>query len=69
MEATGVYCMPVRHILESDFQLILANASLIRNVLGRTSDANHAAWIADLLAHGLIRATSCQRNRSRNYET
>jgi transposase len=50
MEATGVYRKPVWHVLCLDFDLILANASHIRNVRGRKSDANDAAWIADLLA-------------------
>jgi transposase len=57
MEATGVYWKPVWHVLCHDFTLVLANASHIRNVPGRKSDANDAAWIADLLAHGLIRAS------------
>ena len=37
--------------------MILANAAHIRNVPGRKSDVNDATWIADLLAHGLIRAS------------
>ena len=57
MEATGVYWKPVWQVLCHDFNLILANASHIRNVPGRKSDANDATWIADLLAHGLIRAS------------
>lgn len=57
MEATGVYWKPVWHILEGRFQLILANAAHIRGVPGRKSDTNDATWIADLLAHGLIRAS------------
>jgi transposase len=57
MEATGVYWKPVWHVLCHDFRLVLANASHIRNVPGRKSDANDATWIADLLAHGLIRAS------------
>ena len=57
MEATGVYWKPVWHVLCHDFKLILANAAHIRNVPGRKSDANDATWIADLLAHGLIRAS------------
>jgi hypothetical protein len=36
--------------------LILANAAHIRNVPGRKRDVNDATWIAELLAHGLIRA-------------
>jgi len=57
MEATGVYCKPVWHILEPEFELVLANAAHIRNVPGRKTDVNDAMWIADLLAHGLIRSS------------
>jgi transposase len=55
MEATGVYWKPVWHLLEDSFALILANASHIKAVPGRKTDVNDATWIADLLAHGLIR--------------
>ena len=56
MEATGVYWKPVWHILEDEESLtpVLANPQHIRNVPGRKSDRKDAAWIADLLAHGLI---------------
>ena len=57
MEATGVYWKPVWHILEGSFELVLANAQHIRNVPGRKTDVNDAMWIADLLAHGLIRSS------------
>jgi transposase len=57
MEATGVYWKPVWHILEENFELVLANAQHIRNVPGRKTDVNDATWIADLLAHGLIRSS------------
>lgn len=57
MEATGVYWKPVWHILEAHFELVLANAQHIRNVPGRKTDVNDATWIADLLAHGLIRGS------------
>jgi len=58
MEATGVYWKPVWHILDDgDFKLILANASHVKNVPGRKTDVNDATWLADLLAHGLIRAS------------
>ena len=57
MESTGVYWKPVWHILEGHFELILANASHIRNVPGRKTDVNDATWISDLLAHGLIRGS------------
>jgi transposase len=57
MEATGVYWKPVWHLLEGHFEWVLANAQHIRNVPGRKTDVNDAAWIADLLAHGLIRSS------------
>jgi len=57
MEATGVYWKPVWHVLEGSFELVLANAQHIRNVPGRKTDVADATWIADLLAHGLIRAS------------
>jgi|SRR5579871_169389 len=57
MEATGVYWKPVWHVLEDAFELVLANAMHIKNVPGRKTDVNDAMWIADLLAHGLIRAS------------
>ena len=57
MESTGVYWKPVWHVLEGEFELILANAAHIRNVPGRKSDVNDATWIADLVAHGLVRSS------------
>jgi transposase len=57
MEATGVYWKPVWHVLEGEFELILANPAHIRNVPGSKCDVNDATWIADLLAHGLIRSS------------
>jgi transposase len=58
MEATGVYWKPVWHILsDGDLELVLANASHIKNVPGRKTDVKDADWISDLLAHGLIRAS------------
>jgi transposase len=57
MEATGTYWKSVWHLLEEEFTLVLGNAGHIRNVPGRKSDVKDAAWIADLLAHGLIRGS------------
>jgi transposase len=58
MEATGVYWKPVWHVLsDGDFALVLANAAHVKNVPGRKTDVNDAAWLADLLAHGLIRGS------------
>src|SRR3989442_868890 len=57
MESTGVYWKPVWHVLDGHFELVLANAMHIRNIPGRKSDVNDATWIADLLAHGLVRSS------------
>jgi len=57
MEATGVYWKPVWHVLESACELVLANAAHVRNMPGRKTDVNDSVWIADLLAHGLVRAS------------
>jgi transposase len=58
MEATGVYWRPVWHVLsDGEIELILANAAHVKNVPGRKTDIADAAWLAELLAHGLIRAS------------
>ena len=58
MEATGVYWKPVWHILsDGEFELKLANAAQVKNVPGRKTDVNDATWLADLLAHGLIKGS------------
>lgn len=58
MEATGVYWKPVWHVLsDGEIDLILANAAHVKNVPGRKTDVNDAVWLAELLAHGLIRAS------------
>jgi transposase len=55
MESTGVYWKPVWQALEGHFELILANPFQIKTVPGRKTDARDSQWIAELLAHGLIR--------------
>src|SRR5215213_154477 len=56
MEATGVYWKPVWHVLsDGDLTLVLANAAPVRNLPGRKTDVADASWLAELLAHGLIR--------------
>ena len=57
LEATGVYWKPVWAVLAGRFELILANAAHVKNVPGRKTDVSDAVWLADLLAHGLIRAS------------
>ncbi len=57
MESTGVYWKPVYNLLEGSFQLVLVNAAHLRAVEGRKTDVRDAEWIADLLRHGLLRAS------------
>jgi transposase len=55
MESTGVYWKPVWHALEGHFPLLLANPFHMKNIPGRKTDQNDSEWIADLMAHGLLR--------------
>lgn len=58
MEATGVYWKPVYYALEGLFdELWLCNASHVRNVPGRKTDVSDAQWLADVVAHGMVRAS------------
>lgn len=56
MESTGVYWVPIYAVLEGEqFDLTVANAQHIKNVPGRKTDMNDAAWIAQLLRVGMLR--------------
>ena len=55
MESTGVYWKPVWNALEKHFPLILANPYQVKSIPYEKTDPRDAEWIADLLAHGLIR--------------
>ena len=55
MESTGVYWKPVWQALEGHFELILANPFQVKTVPGRKTDARDSQWLAELLAHGLIK--------------
>jgi transposase len=57
MESTGVYWKPVHAILEGHFTLIVGNAHHIKAVPGRKTDVKDAEWLADLVRHGLIKAS------------
>lgn len=57
MESTGEYWKPVYEILEDSFELLVANAQHVKNVPGRKTDPEDAAWLARLLRHGLLRAS------------
>ncbi len=55
MESTGVYWKPVYYVLEDALECWLLNARHLRNVPGRKTDVADAAWICQLVEHGLVR--------------
>ncbi len=58
MESTGVYWKPVYNILEDQgMELLVVNAQHMKAVPGRKTDVKDSEWIADLLRHGLLRAS------------
>ena len=57
LEATGVLWKPVWNILEGRFSLLLVNPRHLKKVPGRKTDVSDAAWIAQLLACGLLRGS------------
>ena len=57
LESTGVYWKPLFNLMEGVFELILVNAQHMKAVPGRKTDTKDAQWIADLLQHGLLKAS------------
>ena len=57
MESTGGDWKPVFHLLEDRFKILLVNAQHIKQVPGRKTDVKDCQWIAQLLQHGLLRAS------------
>ncbi len=57
MESTGVYWQPVLNVLEDGRTIVLVNAQHIKGVPGRKTDVIDSEWLADLLRHGLLRAS------------
>ena len=57
MESTGVYWKPVYNLLEDQFNVLLVNAHHIKALPGRKTDVKDCEWIANLLAHGLIKGS------------
>jgi transposase len=55
MESTGVYWQPVYHVLSGTLEVLVGNAQEMRRRPGHKTDKADARWIAELLAHGLIR--------------
>jgi transposase len=58
METTGQYWKPIWYVLEeAGFELMLVNARHVKILPGRKTDVCDAAWLAELLEHGLLRGS------------
>jgi len=57
MESTGDYWKPIFNVLEANFEVLLVNAQHVKRVPGRKTDVQDAEWLADLLQHGLLKAS------------
>jgi hypothetical protein len=57
MESTGDYWKPVFNLAEDIFEVILVNPQHVKAVPGRKTDVKDAEWLAELLRHGLLRAS------------
>ncbi len=57
MESTGVFWKPVFNILEGQFEVVLVNAQHVKTVPGRKTDVKDCEWLAQLLEHGLLKAS------------
>ena len=57
MESTSDYWRPLFYVLAEELDVILVRASDVKAIPGRKSDVCDAEWLADLAAHGLVRAS------------
>lgn len=57
MESTGDYWKPIYNLLEGNFQVFLVNAKHVKHVPGRKTDVGSAQWLAELMQHGLLKAS------------
>jgi transposase len=66
MESTGVYWKPVYNLLEDQgMELLVVNARHVKAVPGRKTDVKDAEWLAELLQHGLLKASFIPDRESR----
>lgn len=57
MESTSDYWRPFFYVLAEELDVVLVKASDVKAIPGRKSDVSDAEWLADLAAHGLVRAS------------
>lgn len=66
MESSGSYWKPVYNLLEGRFELLVVNPAHIKAIPGKKTDICDAKWIADLLRHGLLRASFIPSQQQRD---
>lgn len=57
IEATGDYWKPFYYLFEDALAVTLVNPRDVKNLPGRKTDVSDASWLAQLAAHGLVRAS------------
>lgn len=57
MESTSDYWKPFYYLMEESLPVMLVNAKNARNIPGRKTDVSDSQWLAQLAAHGLLRAS------------
>jgi transposase len=57
MESTGDYWKPAYNVLEATFAVWVVNAEHVKHVPGRKTDVGSSEWLAELMLHGLLRAS------------
>jgi transposase len=68
MESTGSYWKPLYNIFELEgMEAIIVNAQHMKAIPGRKTDVKDAQWIADLLRHGLLKASFIPDKEQREY--
>jgi transposase len=61
MESTASYWKPVFNVLETDFQVYLANPQEVKNRKGHKTDDKDGWWLAHLLRHAMIHPSFIRR--------
>ncbi len=57
IESIGDYWKPVHNILEDSVAVWLVNAQHVKHVSGRKTDVKDSEWLAELMLHGLLKAS------------
>ena len=54
---TGISWRPIFNLLEGRYEIVLVNAQHMHAIPGHKTDIKDSEWIADLLRHGLLKAS------------